>query len=227
MAVTIKLPFFEDQTSVTVAGYSEAGSLLQSSIALTESAVPGLYTGSLAFATFPVGYYDLRVYIGAATVASASWAIRVTADSTTADYADSIGELKARAGLTVNVLPGYITKQKAQQNNELFVGVGSLTQQALTCFNTDGTAQSLSGLTLRFCVSVEDSTSATGETAVAQIENANITVSGANSNIATFRYTSAMVVSPRRLIWSLRSDPSGNNVEMQKGVLNVGVSADV
>ena len=76
-------------------------------------------------------------------------------------------------------------------------------------------------------MSVEDSTSATGETAVAQIENANITVSGANSNIATFRYTSAMVASPRRLIWSLRSDPSGNNVEMQKGVLNVGVSADV
>jgi hypothetical protein len=227
MAVTLKIPFFEDQVSVTVAGYSEAGSLLQSNIALTESAVPGIYTGSLSFATFPVGYYDMRVYIGAATVASASWAIRVTADSTTADYADSIGELKARAELSINVLPGYITKQKAQQNNELFVGVGSLTQQALTCFNTDGTAQSLSGLTLRFCVSVEDSTSATGETAVAQIENANITVSGANSNIATFRYTSAMVVSPRRLIWSLRSDPSGNNVEMQKGVLNVGVSADV
>jgi hypothetical protein len=94
MAVTIKLPFFEDQTSVTVAGYSEAGSLLQSGVTLTESAVPGLYTGSLAFATFPVGYYDMRVYIGAATVASASWSIRVTADGTTADYADSIGELR-------------------------------------------------------------------------------------------------------------------------------------
>jgi hypothetical protein len=94
MAVAIKLPFFEDQTSVTVAGYSEAGSLLQSSIALTESAVPGLYTGSLSFATFPVGYYDMRVYIGAATVASASWSIRVTADGTTAEYADSIGELR-------------------------------------------------------------------------------------------------------------------------------------
>jgi hypothetical protein len=94
MAVTIKLPFFEDQVSVTVAGYSEAGSLLQSSIALTESAVPGLYTGSLSFATFPAGYYDLRIYIGAATVASASWAIRVTADGTTAEYADSIGELR-------------------------------------------------------------------------------------------------------------------------------------
>jgi hypothetical protein len=99
MAVTIKLPFFEDQTSVTVAGYSEAGSLLQSGIALTESAVPGLYTGSLSFATFPVGYYDMRVYIGAATVASASWAIAVTADNTTADYADSIGELKSRAAV--------------------------------------------------------------------------------------------------------------------------------
>jgi hypothetical protein len=94
MAVTLKIPFFEDQTSVTAKGYSEAGSLLQSNIALTESAVPGLYTGSLSFATFPVGYYDMRVYIGAATVASASWAIRVTADGTTADYADSIGELR-------------------------------------------------------------------------------------------------------------------------------------
>jgi hypothetical protein len=94
MAVTLKLPFFEDQVSVTATGYSEAGSLLQSSIALTESAVPGLYTGSLAFATFPVGYYDMRIYIGAATVASASWAIRVTADATTAEYADSIGELR-------------------------------------------------------------------------------------------------------------------------------------
>jgi hypothetical protein len=103
MAVTIKLPFFEDQASVTVAGYSEAGSLLQSSIALTESAVPGIYTGSLAFATFPVGYYDLRIYIGAATVASASWAIRVTADATTADYADSIGELQRLAAIQASL----------------------------------------------------------------------------------------------------------------------------
>lgn len=142
------------------------------------------------------------------------------------DWDDRIGAFSVVSSATVNVLPGYITKQKAQQNNELFVGVGSLTLQALTCFNTDGTVQSLSGLTLRFCVSVEDSTVATGETAVAQIENANITVSGASSNIATFRYTSAMVATPRRLIWSLRSDPSGNNVELQKGVLNVGVSAD-
>ena len=99
MAVPIRLPLYPNQASVTAKGYSEAGSLLQSSIALTESAVPGLYTGSLAFATFPVGYYDMRVYIGSATVASASWAIAVTADGTTADYADSIGELKSRAAV--------------------------------------------------------------------------------------------------------------------------------
>jgi hypothetical protein len=157
MAVTIKLPFFEDQTSVTVAGYSEAGSLLQSSIAMTESAVPGLYTGSLSFATFPVGYYDLRVYIGAATVASASWAIRVTADGTTADYADSIGELRR-----------WATNQTEHDATQAAVAGISLTgsgARTVTITVTDGTNPLASAL-VRITSGVNTFTSSTNGSGV-------------------------------------------------------------
>jgi len=227
MAVTIKLPFFEDQTSVTVAGYSEAGSLLQSSIALTESAVPGLYTGSLSFATFPVGYYDMRVYIGAATVASASWAIRVTADGTTADYADSIGELRrwatnqtehdatqaaVAAGLTVNVLPFTGTTPDRTQGTTIKVFIG---EAASVSVALDGS--SLDALTLRFAIEGQSRTD------IHVIENANISRSG-----STFTVTipSSITGKVARYKWSLRDVSAAANLVLGQGVLEIAYAAD-
>jgi hypothetical protein len=212
MAVTIKLPFFEDQTSVTVAGYSEAGSLLQSGIALTESAVPGIYTGSLAFATFPAGYYDLRVYIGAATVASASWAIRVTADGTTADYADSIGELKARAGFTVNVLPFTGTTPDRTQGTTIKVFIG---EAASVSVALDGA--SLDAMTLRFAIEGQSRTD------IHVIENASISRSG-----STFTVTipSSITGKVARYKWSLRDVSAAANLVLGQGVLEIAYAAD-
>jgi hypothetical protein len=212
MAVTIKLPFFEDQTSVTVAGYSEAGSLLQSSIALTESAVPGLYTGSLSFATFPVGYYDMRVYIGAATVASASWAIRVTADGTTADYADSIGELKARAGFTVNVLPFTGTTPDRTQGTTIKVFIGEAASVSVALDGSD-----LDDLTLRFAIEGQSRTD------IHVIENANISRSG-----STFTVTipSSITGKVARYKWSLRDVSAAANLVLGQGVLEIAYAAD-
>jgi hypothetical protein len=212
MAVTLKIPFFEDQTSVTVAGYSEAGSLLQSSIALTESAVPGLYTGSLSFATFPVGYYDMRVYIGAATVASASWAIRVTADGTTADYADSIGELKARAGFTVNVLPFTGTTPDRTQGTTIKVFIGEAASVSVALDGSD-----LDDLTLRFAIEGQSRTD------IHVIENANISRSG-----STFTVTipSSITGKVARYKWSLRDVSAAANLVLGQGVLEIAYAAD-
>jgi len=226
MAVTIKLPFFEDQTSVTAKGYSEAGSLLQSGISLTESAVPGLYTGSLAFATFPVGYYDLRIYIGAATVASASWAIRVTADGTTADYADSIGELRrwatnqtehdatqsAVAGISINVLPFTGTTPDRTQGTTIKVFVG---EAASVSVALDGA--SLNAMTLRFAIEGQSRTD------IHVIENASISRSG-----STFTVTipSSITGKVARYKWSLRDVSAAANLVLGQGVLEIAYAAD-
>ena len=128
---------------------------------------------------------------------------------------------------SAQVLPGYITQQKAQQLNELIVPLQSQVLQSLTCYNTDGSIQTLTGKTLQFVVSepTDDTDDADGQVVIDTVENASITVGGDNNNVATFRYTALMVALPRVLIWSLREDPSGNNVELQGGTLNVRLSA--
>jgi hypothetical protein len=128
---------------------------------------------------------------------------------------------------SAQVLPGYITQQKAQQLNELIVPVGSKALQSLTCYNTDGSIQVLTGKTLQFVVSepTDDPAYPTGQIVIDTIENASITVGGDDNNVATFRYTDSMVESPRVLIWSLRDDPAGNNVELQGGTFNVRLAA--
>jgi hypothetical protein len=228
MAVTLKIPFFEDQVSVTVAGYSEAGSLLQSSIALTESAVPGLYTGSLSFATFPVGYYDMRVYIGAATVASASWAIRVTADGTTADYADSIGELKRWAtnqtehdatqasitsSLAITVLPLTGTTPDRTQGTTISVFVGEVTPISML---VEGAT--LTGKTLQFVV--EDKR----RTDITVIEDGDIS---RTTNTFTVTVPSSVTERGASHIWSLRDISGSGNTVLLQGVFEVNYAADM
>lgn len=174
---------------------------------LTEAAAPNLYRYS---GTLSTTYPQWVVFSGASQPSGWDQAV-----SGVIDLTDGV----------LSVLPGYVTQQKAKQLNELIVPLLSKPQQALTCYNTDGTAQSLNGLTLQFVVSIEDETEANGQRVIDTIDNSDITVSGASSNVATFRYTDAMVELPRRLIWSLRDVTTTNNIELQGGSLNVRVSA--
>lgn len=150
--------------------------------------------------------------------------------STPSSYNDNIGSADVNQYQnSVDVLPGYVTQQKAQQLNELIVPVGSQALQSITCYNSDNTVQSLAGKTLQLVVSEpnNDTDDADGQTVIDTIANASITVSGANSNVATWRYTALMVAQPRVLIWSLRDVTSTFNVELQGGTLNVRLAAVV
>lgn len=148
---------------------------------------------------------------------SSPYPLRVT--STTVVSADSWDDIG------VNILQTCATQGRSKHGTELFVSIDSKSLQTITCYNADGTTQTLTGRTLQFCVSEESDTADAGEIPVDQIEAADLTISGASSNVLQYRYTADMVATPRRLLWSLRDITSGYDDELQKGVLNVGVSA--
>lgn len=148
--------------------------------------------------------------------------------STPASYDDNIGSADVNQYQnSVDVLPGYVTQQKATQLNELIVQCGSKALQSITCYNSDGTSQSLSGRTLEVVVSEpnNDTDDADGQTVIDTIANANITVSGTDNNVATWRYTALMVSKPRVLLWALRDVTTANDFELQGGTLNVRLTA--
>jgi hypothetical protein len=95
MTVPIRLPFYEGETGATCKVYSEADALLQSGVALAESTTPGIYTGSINFAGGT--YRNVLIYSSGSTLADANWSVAVVTDGVEADYAESIGELRARA----------------------------------------------------------------------------------------------------------------------------------
>ena len=107
MAITIKLPYYTGETGVTASRYSEAGTLIQSGIAMTETSEPGVFSGSFTFAS--AGYQTVHLFSEGETEAFGRWAIAVTADNTTADYAESIGELRSRATVASYSTTGRVT----------------------------------------------------------------------------------------------------------------------
>lgn len=226
MAVTIKLPYYEGETGVTAKGYSEAGSLLQSGIALTESSQPGMYSGSLSFTTFPVGYYTIRIFSTGETEAFGEWAIAVTADGTTADYADSIGELRERATnqaehdatqaaiddfTTTAVLPviGYVDRRVSESTIPLFVG--ETEDVVITCVDGNtGETIDVEAMTLELVVE----TRIKGDVKV--YADNELTK---QDNTVRFTPTSAMVTSERTLNFALRQ--SGTKAVVVYGIMTV------
>jgi hypothetical protein len=178
------------------------------------------------------------VYAFATAVADGEYAITqleypyavgvVSIAGTTAEVYGTFEEMDAAegggGGGSVTVLPAYVTQQKAKQLNELFISIGSLSTVSLTCFDTAGSPLDLSGRTLSFLVSEEDSEEVSGQSPVDEIVNADLTVSGDDGNLLTFTYTETIVASPRRLLWSLRDVSDSLDDELIKGVINVSVS---
>lgn len=92
MAITLILPYFPGETGVSAIRYSEDREFIESEIALTETDQPGMYSGSIAFDG--PSYQSVQIYSDGADEPYGFWAIAVAADNTTADYAESIGELR-------------------------------------------------------------------------------------------------------------------------------------
>jgi hypothetical protein len=102
-------------------------------------------------------------------------------------------------GSTVNVLPATGIVANRTPGATLTPVVGETISQSITLYSTDGiTPINLSGKTL---VVVFETL---GGTDVVTVASANITISGANSNVVTFAYPSAVTASERTLRFAIR-----------------------
>jgi hypothetical protein len=102
-------------------------------------------------------------------------------------------------GSTVNVLPATGIVANRTPGATLTPVVGETISQSITLYSTDGiTPINLSGKTL---VVVFETLAGTD---VVTVASANITISGANSNVVTFAYPSAVTASERTLRFSIR-----------------------
>jgi hypothetical protein len=102
-------------------------------------------------------------------------------------------------GSTVNVLPATGIVANRTPGATLTPVVGETISQSITLYSTDGiTPINLSGKTL---VVVFETLTGTD---VVTVASANITISGANSNVVTFAYPSAATASERTLRFAIR-----------------------
>jgi hypothetical protein len=102
-------------------------------------------------------------------------------------------------GSTVNVLPATGIVANRTPGATLTPVVGETISQSITLYSTDGiTPINLSGKTL---VVVFETLAGTD---VVTVASANITISGANSNVVTFAYPSAVTTSERTLRFAIR-----------------------
>jgi hypothetical protein len=102
-------------------------------------------------------------------------------------------------GSTVNVLPATGIVANRTPGATLTPVVGETISQSITLYSTDGiTPINLSGKTL---VVVFETLTGTD---VVTVASANITISGANSNVVTFAYPSAVTASERTLRFAIR-----------------------
>ena len=102
-------------------------------------------------------------------------------------------------GSTVNVLPATGIVANRTPGATLTPVVGETISQSITLYSTDGiTPINLSGKTL---VVVFETLAGTD---VVTVASANITISGANSNVVTFAYPSAVTASERTLRFAIR-----------------------
>jgi hypothetical protein len=103
----------------------------------------------------------------------------------------------------------------------LSVFVGETVSQTLTLYQDDGTTPlSLSGKTLEIVFETRSGAD------VAVIANANITVSGAGSNVVTFAYPSAVTAAQRVLRYALRDNAAPRTV-YRAGLVKVDTAAKV
>jgi len=119
------------------------------------------------------------------------------------------------ASVTVTVLPATGIVANRSAGVTLLPVVGETISQAITVYQSDGTtAVNLSGKTLQIIFETMSGTD------VATVNNANISVSGAGSNVVTFAYPSAVTASERTLRFALRDAAAPLTMYLQ-GVCSV------
>lgn len=141
-------------------------------------------------------------------------------DSVSADIAAVSAQVDALT-VSVNVLPATGIVADRSAGVTLTPVVGETISQAITLYETDGTtAVDLSGKTL---VIVFETMAGVD---VATVANANITVSGDDSNTVTFAYPSAVTASERVLRFAIRDAAAPLTMYLQ-GVCSVTLAPAV
>jgi hypothetical protein len=227
MSVPIRLPFYEDEAGVTCKVYSEADALLQSGVVLTESTTPGIYTGSINFAGGT--YRNVLIYSSGSTLADATWSVAVVTDAVEASYADSIGELRARAtdqaehdatqvaiaaiDVVVNVTPVNGETPATSEGTNLIAYQGGST---VIPIGTNG--RDFTSMTLRFVV--ENSRNED----ILIVEDGDITKT---STTVTVTIPASIATEATSHNWSLRDiETPEDNTYLMGGVLTIAYAAD-
>ena len=118
-------------------------------------------------------------------------------------------------GSTVNVLPATGIVADRSAGTTLNPVVGETISQSITVYQSDGTtAVSLSGKTLKVIFETMSGVD------VAVVLAADITISGASSNVVTFAYPSAVTASERTLRFAIRDAAAPLTMYLQ-GVCSV------
>lgn len=118
-------------------------------------------------------------------------------------------------GSTVNVLPATGIVADRSAGTTLNPVVGETISQSITVYQSDGTtAVSLSGKTLKVIFETMSGVD------VAAVQAADITISGASSNVVTFAYPSAVTASERTLRFAIRDAAAPLTMYLQ-GVCSV------
>lgn len=190
---------------------------------------------SAAFTDIAAGTYDLISFVSSTPVAR--WYVALTLTTATFQATDTVtvesaitamrgadnDTLKTLSeqidglggGSTVNVLPATGIVADRSAGTTLNPVVGETISQSITVYQSDGTtAVSLSGKTLKVIFETMSGVD------VAVVSAADITISGASSNVVTFAYPSAVTASERTLRFAIRDAASPLTMYLQ-GVCSV------
>ena len=164
---------------------------------------------------------ELDPAVGTQITAIETFATRVTTglvqDGAVYQFTANMLELgpSGGGGSTVNVLPATGIVADRSAGTTLNPVVGETISQSITVYQSDGTtAVSLSGKTLKVIFETMSGVD------VAVVLAADITISGASSNVVTFAYPSAVTASERTLKFAIRDAAAPLTMYLQ-GVCSV------
>ena len=179
-------------TGIYDCSYDPAGEAEGDSYTLEERAQ---VTGTTTAQAYYDSSFSVRVL---ASITDAVTSIKGADGDTLETLSDQIDGIDG-GGATVTVLPATGIVADRSPGVTLLPVIGETISQAITLYQLDGTtAVNLSGKTLAIIFETMSGVD------VAVVANADITVSGASSNVVTFAYPSAVTASERVLRFAIR-----------------------
>ena len=194
--------------------------------ALTSAPVNGVEFAIVSLHIHPVSQIQSGLATAAALATESTkitaietFATRVTtglvADGAVYQFTANMLELGPSGSSTVTVLPATGIVADRSAGTTLTPVVGETISQSITVYQSDGTtAVSLSGKTLKVIFETMSGVD------VAVVLAADITISGASSNVVTFAYPSAVTASERTLRFAIRDAAAPLTMYLQ-GVCSV------